>query len=148
MYIDVQWAYDGYPSQEDIIDAAAAGMVSRSRDSYLELIDSIEYTDAVGFLRRIIEWGHESVLETIIFKFWISCSRIVSHEHVRHRIASNTQKSTRYQDPHDLTMDDYVVPPMIPFEYLDDWIHDNLINLQTYQKWLDRGIPQDIARRK
>lgn len=147
-YIDVQWAKDGIPSVDDIIDAAASGMVSRSKKRYHELVKDMSLTEAMGFLKRIIGWGHDSVLETIVFKFWLSCSRIVSHEHVRHRIASNTQKSTRYQDSDDLEMDSYVVPPMIPFEYLDDWVHDNIINLQTYQKWLKRGIPQDVARRK
>ncbi len=147
-YIDVRWARDGIPSVDDIIDAAAAGMISRNERQYHDIVDDMSIQQAVMFLKPIIGWGHESVLETIIFKFWLSCSRTVSHEHVRHRIASNTQKSTRYQEPNDLNMDNYVIPPMIPPEYLDEWIHDNFINLHTYLKWLERGIPQDVARRK
>lgn len=148
-YIDVRWARDGIPSVDDIKDAAASGMISRNDRQYYELVDDITLPGAVAFLKRIIEWEHDSVLETIVFKFWLSCSRIVSHEHVRHRIASNTQKSTRYQNPDNMTAHhDYVIPPMIPSEYVDEWIADNLHNIRTYQKWLARGIPQDVARRQ
>jgi len=49
-----------------------------------------------GFLEQIIKNGHESVLEhekiTVIF----TIDRGVSHEIVRHRIASYSQESTRY----------------------------------------------------
>jgi len=148
-YIDVKWARNGIPSVDDIIDAAAAGMVSRSEKGYHDIVDELSIQEAMKFLKRIIEWKHESVLETIVFKFWLSCSRSVSHEHVRHRIASNTQKSTRYQDPNIMTAHhDYVVPPMIPVKLLDEWVLDNLHNLRTYQKWLGYGIPQDVARRQ
>jgi thymidylate synthase (FAD) len=42
------------------------------------------------------EEKHESVLEHVGFTFRIVCSRGVSHELVRHRLASYTQESTRY----------------------------------------------------
>jgi len=48
------------------------------------------------FLKMITEKGHESVLEHQIISVRIICDRGVSHEIVRHRIASYTQESTRY----------------------------------------------------
>lgn len=51
---------------------------------------------APGFVRRILENGHESVLEHEKLTVRIICDRGVSHEIVRHRIASYSQESTRY----------------------------------------------------
>ena len=50
------------------------------------------------FVRRIIKLGHESVLEHVILSVMLVCDRGVSHETVRHRLASYTQESTRYCD--------------------------------------------------
>ncbi|WP_316636964.1 FAD-dependent thymidylate synthase [uncultured Ruminococcus sp.] len=51
---------------------------------------------APGFVRRIIESGHEAVLEHCAFTVKFICDRGVSHEIVRHRLASYCQESTRY----------------------------------------------------
>lgn len=51
---------------------------------------------AAPFLRRIIKNGHESVIEHEKVTVKIICDRGVSHEIVRHRIASYSQESTRY----------------------------------------------------
>ena len=57
---------------------------------------NITEDSAPDFLRRIIKRGHESVLEHEKVTVEIVCDRGVSHEIVRHRIASYTQESTRY----------------------------------------------------
>ena len=51
---------------------------------------------AYDFIRRLLESGHESVLEHEKLSVRIVCDRGVSHEIVRHRIASYSQESTRY----------------------------------------------------
>lgn len=51
---------------------------------------------ASALLSRIIRHGHESVLEHISITVRIVCDRGVSHELVRHRLASFSQESTRY----------------------------------------------------
>lgn len=48
------------------------------------------------FIQNIINRGHESVLEHFSFTVKFICDRGVSHEIVRHRIASYSQESTRY----------------------------------------------------
>lgn len=48
------------------------------------------------FVRMIIKNGHESVLEHEKITVKFICDRGVSHEIVRHRIASYSQESTRY----------------------------------------------------
>jgi len=51
---------------------------------------------ARGFIKFIIEHGHETVLEHEKITVRVVCDRGVSHEIVRHRIASYSQESTRY----------------------------------------------------
>jgi thymidylate synthase (FAD) len=51
---------------------------------------------AAGFVRMLIRSGHESVLEHEKITVRFVCDRGVSHELVRHRIASFSQESTRY----------------------------------------------------
>jgi thymidylate synthase (FAD) len=48
------------------------------------------------FVRKIVASGHESVLEHENITVRIVCDRGVSHEIVRHRLASYSQESTRY----------------------------------------------------
>lgn len=51
---------------------------------------------AERFVRRIIKRGHEAVLEHFSFSVRFIVDRGVSHEIVRHRLASYCQESTRY----------------------------------------------------
>lgn len=48
------------------------------------------------FVRNIIKSGHESVIEHESISLRIICDRGVTHEIVRHRVASYSQESTRY----------------------------------------------------
>ena len=57
---------------------------------------SITEDSANRFIRMIIKNGHESVLEHEKITVKFICDRGVSHEIVRHRIASYSQESTRY----------------------------------------------------
>ena len=58
--------------------------------------DRISGGSAEDFVRGIIRRGHESVLEHASFTVKFIVDRGVSHELVRHRIASFSQESTRY----------------------------------------------------
>lgn len=57
---------------------------------------NITANSANNFISRIIKSGHESVIEHEKITVRIICDRGVSHEIVRHRIASYSQESTRY----------------------------------------------------
>lgn len=50
----------------------------------------------VPFLLKLWDWGHHSVFEHAYASFIILTDRGISHELVRHRLASYTQESTRY----------------------------------------------------
>ena len=53
-------------------------------------------TDRTNFVKNLIRQGHETPLEFVSFTYEIVTDRGVSHELVRHRIASFQQQSTRY----------------------------------------------------
>lgn len=48
------------------------------------------------FVKKLIERGHEAMIEHVSLSVLFVCDRGVSHELVRHRIASFAQESTRY----------------------------------------------------
>ena len=58
--------------------------------------DRITPGSAEKFVRGILKSGHESVIEHVGITGKFICDRGVTHEIVRHRIASYSQESTRY----------------------------------------------------
>lgn len=58
--------------------------------------DKIDEDSAETFVKGLIKRGHESVIEHCGFTARFICDRGVTHEIVRHRVASFSQESTRY----------------------------------------------------
>lgn len=58
--------------------------------------DKITPESAAKFISSILKRGHESVIEHFSFSVKFIIDRGVSHEIVRHRLASYSQESTRY----------------------------------------------------
>ena len=82
-----------------------------------------------NFLRNIIKSGHESVLEHFSFSVRFIVDRGVTHELVRHRIASFSQESTRYVNYNN------------NFEVIDI---KNAINLDTKMQGLSIHLVNEI----
>ena len=58
--------------------------------------DKIEDGSAERIIQSCIARGHESPLEHASITYRVICDRGVSHEWIRHRLASYSQESTRY----------------------------------------------------
>ena len=58
--------------------------------------DKISSDSAENFIKKILNSGHESVIEHGYCSVRFVCDRGVSHELVRHRLAAYSQESTRY----------------------------------------------------
>jgi len=58
--------------------------------------DRITEDSCLSFVKMLISRGHEAMIEHYGFLVKFICDRGVSHEMVRHRIASFAQESTRY----------------------------------------------------
>ncbi|MFQ6106392.1 MAG: FAD-dependent thymidylate synthase [Thermoplasmata archaeon] len=108
--------------------------------------DKEEKEDYGSFVKRIVRKGHESVIEHVSFTFRIEgVSRALTHQLVRHRIASYSQRSQRYVDEGEFG---YVTPPRIErneeakklfVKFMED--SDGL-----YHKLREMGIPKQDAR--
>ncbi len=78
-------------------------------DIFTKGSDSFEKKEA--FVRKIVASGHESPLEHVKFTFAVKgVSRALTHQLVRHRIASYSQQSQRYIKE---TNFDYIIPPSV-----------------------------------
>lgn len=108
--------------------------------------DKITDDSAEQFVRMLIKRGHESVLEHVSVTVKFVVDRGVSHEIVRHRIASYSQESTRYCRYGDGI--DVIQPPDIERgtnAYLN-W-YFGCQNAETaYRDMLSSGISPQIAR--
>lgn len=60
--------------------------------------DKITTGSAEKMVRGLVKRGHEAMLEHFSFSVKFTVDRGVSHEIVRHRVASFAQESTRYRD--------------------------------------------------
>lgn len=57
---------------------------------------SFDLSSAQSIIKTVIDRGHESTLEHFSFSVLFKCDRGISHELVRHRLASFVQESSRY----------------------------------------------------
>jgi len=76
-----------------------------------EAFERITEKDVEMHLPRVLGYGHESILEHAVLTFSIEgISRVTSHQLVRHRIASYTQQSQRYQFVSSANLKEYKLP--------------------------------------
>jgi len=74
-----------------------AALISYWDEWKSETFERTTKADVEKHLPKVLSYGHESILEHAVFTFAIEgCSRVCSHQLVRHRIASYTQQSHRY----------------------------------------------------
>ncbi len=79
-----------------------------------------------SFIQNIISSGHTSPIEHVQFTFAVEgISRSLSHQLVRHRIASHSQQSMRYVDLNDFN---YIIPESIKNNTILNEEFINLIN--------------------
>ena len=86
----------GYEIMTDLDGKAIMERIERCGRVCYKSEDKITNGTAKRFVANIISRGHESVLEHASFSVRFIVDRGVSHELVRHRIASFSQESTRY----------------------------------------------------
>ena len=97
------------PEPEKIIATAAKLCYSSSDIGSLK--DGLTEEKTAEFVNMLAAIGHESVMEHVTFTFGIEgISRACSHQLVRHRIASYSQKSQRYVNEDGF---DFITPPEI-----------------------------------
>ena len=97
-------------------------------------------------IQKWLEIGHESMIEHACATFYIRASRVLTHELVRHRLASYSQRSQRYVreiEPR------YIEPPEI--KEGDESVHQRFEQVmetcwEAYRELLAKGVKPEIAR--
>lgn len=111
-----------------------------------ELFLKVTEDQQARLIHQVISSGHTSTIEHASFTFSIEgVSRALTHQLVRHRIASYSQKSQRYVKEKNF---DYITPPLIKIKEGAKEIYLEAIKAaaMAYAKLLDLGIPPEDAR--
>lgn len=124
---------------------AAAAHSCYSSDPASEILEGVEEAKAGGFIDKVVGMGHHSVIEHASYTFSLEgVSRSLTHQLVRHRIASYSQQSQRYVS---LLEPDYVTPGSIQSDPLANRIYEEAMQKawEAYQQ-LVTMVPVEDAR--
>jgi thymidylate synthase (FAD) len=147
------------PSAEILyINTEALQLVEAAGRTCYKSEDKITVDSAPKFAEMILKRGHESVVEHASATVRFICDRGVTHEIVRHRLASYSQESTRYCDYNgghvafvippwvDIRPGEYSgsVPQMTPQEF--GWFTAMGAAEQTYKALREQGWKPEQAR--
>jgi thymidylate synthase (FAD) len=98
------------------------------------------------WLQTRIKQGHESLIEHASATFYIKASRALTHELVRHRVASYSQRSQRYVRE---SRPDYITPPeLVAGDKEVAAIFEQAMSSawRSYRQLLEAGVKAEIAR--
>lgn len=113
--------------------------------------DKITSTSAKQFVSKILKLGHHSVIEHESASVRIICDRGVTHEIVRHRLASFSQESTRYANysRNKFGSEITVIKPCFWDESSDEyklWFESMVNTEKTYLSLIKNGASPQEAR--
>lgn len=97
------------------------------------------------FIDNLRVHGHWSVIEHASVTYLITCSRACSHQIVRHRIASYSQRSQRYVNESGF---EYITPPTIEGNSQARQLFNEMMSRiqESYGALTALGIPKEDAR--
>ncbi len=124
---------------------AAAARLCYSAASAAEIARAMPPEKAKSFVAKLVEMGHQSPLEHVSFTFAVDgVSRALSHQLVRHRIASYSQKSQRYVDEKNFT---WIIPPSVERDAKARQLFEEQIeSIRQCYAALCEAVPQEDAR--
>jgi len=146
------------PEPEQVVAAAAKLCYSKSDVESLRQKQTPE--KAAEFVEMLASYGHESPIEHATFTFGIEgISRACSHQLVRHRIASYSQKSQRYvcEDgfayvtPPDIAEDEEAKKAFDEAMASTDVAYHRLAKILTEKhkkEWMEQGLSEVDAEKK
>lgn len=111
--------------------------------------DKIRKGSAQEFSRKMRDIGHLSMIEHAVASFKIITDRGITHEIVRHRLASYAQESTRFCNYSNSKFGNectFIEPPNLSQEQRIDWEKACLFAEKQYMKLVNSGCSPQIAR--
>ena len=109
--------------------------------------NDVDEEKMLKLIKNVVASGHHSTIEHIQVSFAISnVSRACTHQLVRHRLMSFSQKSQRYVQ--EKGQFDYIIPPTIDKNpVLKEKFEAFMVDIsKKYQEFIDAGIPAEDAR--
>ena len=142
------------PNLEDVI--TSAGKLCYSKVGVDEISKKSTKEDTERFVKMLSDMGHHSPLEHVSFTFAVEgVSRALTHQLVRHRIASYSQQSQRYvnlEETFDFVYPNAIINEGLSSEYAEimDYIHSKYVDLtqKLEEKYLARGMDKRSANKK
>lgn len=142
------------PEAEKLI--ASAAKLCYSRGGVDEIEKNLTQDKVEKFVGMLQSYGHESPIEHVSFTFAVEgVSRSLTHQLVRHRIASYSQQSQRYVK---LEGFEYIIPPSIASDekLLKSYKNamDNINESYSYladelkQKYIEQGLDERNSEKK
>ncbi|HHX87202.1 MAG TPA: FAD-dependent thymidylate synthase [Firmicutes bacterium] len=124
---------------------SAAARLCYSSDSVSELARKMTPQRQASFIEKLVDMGHQSPLEHASFTFGVEgVSRALSHQLVRHRIASYSQKSQRYVDE---SRFDFITPPSVAASSEAARVFtEQMENIREAYRQLCAMVPREDAR--
>ncbi len=132
------------PDPERVV--AMAARLCYSASGAAKLAERLSDAKVKEMVQKIVAMGHASCLEHASFTFGIEgVSRVLTHQLVRHRIASYDQQSQRYVAAHGFQ---YITPPTIAAQPEAQAKYDALMQQirETYDELTAMGVPKEDAR--
>ncbi|MCK5684292.1 FAD-dependent thymidylate synthase [bacterium] len=133
-------------TEEPELAVAQAARLCYYKSDISSLQDEMSLSKARKLIKKVVSMGHTSVLEHAVFTFGIEdVSRVLSHQLVRHRIASFSQQSQRYVEYDNI---EYYIPEKIARnEAALSKYKKHLQSVQElYRYYVEAGIPAEDAR--
>ncbi|OWZ84509.1 FAD-dependent thymidylate synthase [Natranaerobius trueperi] len=132
-------------SQEPDRTVAAAARLCYSPKGSEQLWNGLDTDKAFKLIKKLKDMDHQSPFEHVNFTFTIDgVSRTLSHQLVRHRIASYSQKSQRYVSEDNF---DYVIPPSIESDpNAKEQFIKAMSELNDSYRKLKKTVPKEDAR--
>lgn len=129
------------PSPEKLIERAGR-VCYKSEDKIME-------GSSDNFVMAMVKHGHESVIEHASATMLIICDRGITHQIVRHRLASYSQESTRYcnymKDKFGKNIS-VIEPPGLSDDQRAVWVKSVEHAEQAYHDLIESGVHPDFAR--
>ena len=135
---------DYTPEPERVV--AMAARLCYSASGAEELAEKLSDDQVKKMVKKMVSLGHASTIEHVSFTFGIEgVSRVLTHQLVRHRIASYDQQSQRYVAAHGFQ---YITPHTIEENPAAKAKFDHLLAeiRKTYDELTEMGIPKEDAR--
>lgn len=145
--MDIDIIHPSFEINQDLTGTQILKRIEQAGRTCYKSEELITEDSAKAFVAMVMKRGHLSVIEHEKVTMRVICDRGVSHEIVRHRIASYSQESTRYVNYNKKKMQFIDIRQfLVDAESVDIWLNHMVASKIAYTALIERGNRPEIAR--